>query len=236
MFSGSPLLFIFPAAALSSCSSLLYIPCCYSAFLLLFIFPAAALSFVPPFSLYSLLLLCSLVLHFSLYSLLLLCLSVPLFSIFTAATLPSFSSLYIPCCCYVLLFSPSLYIPCCYSVFLFLSSLYSLLLLLCLLITLFIFPAAALSFFLPYSLYSLLLLCPLVLSFSLLAHLSRRLIGELIVYQSLRRPSVVCRPSSVRPQFQTSSPLKPLGQLNSNFIWRLLRMGERKFVQMVLVT
>ena len=48
--------------------------------------------------------------------------------------------------------------------------------------------------------------------------------------------SVVRRPSSVRPQFQTSSPLKPLGQLNSNFIWRLLRMGERKFVQMVLVT
>ena len=32
-----------------------------------------------------------------------------------------------------------------------------------------------------------------------LAHLSRRLMGELIVYQSLRRPSVVCRPSSVRP-------------------------------------
>ena len=30
-----------------------------------------------------------------------------------------------------------------------------------------------------------------------LAHLSRRLMGELIVYQSLRRPSV--RPSSVRP-------------------------------------
>ena len=43
-----------------------------------------------------------------------------------------------------------------------------------------------------------------------LAHLSRRLMGELIVYQSLRRPSVV------RPQFQTSSPLKPLGQSNSN--------------------
>ena len=71
-----------------------------------------------------------------------------------------------------------------------------------------------------------------------LAHLSRRLIGELIVYQWLRRPSsVVCRPSSVvRQHFQTSSPLKPLGQLNSYFIWRLLRMGERKFVQMVLVT
>ena len=71
-----------------------------------------------------------------------------------------------------------------------------------------------------------------------LAHLSRRLMGELIVYQSLRRPSV--RPSvrrpSVRQHFQTSSPLKPLGQLNSNFIWRLLRTREQKFVQMVLVT
>ena len=64
---------------------------------------------------------------------------------------------------------------------------------------------------------------------SLLAHLSRRLMGELIVYQSLWRPSV-------RPQFQTSSPLKPLGQLTSNYIWRLLRTRERKFVQMVLVT
>ena len=66
----------------------------------------------------------------------------------------------------------------------------------------------------------------------LLAHLSRRLMGELIVYQSLRRPSVI-RPSvrlSVRQHFQTSSPLKPLGQLNSNFIWRLLRTRERKFV------
>ena len=30
---------------------------------------------------------------------------------------------------------------------------------------------------------------------SFLAHLSRRLMGELIVYQSLRRPSVICRPS-----------------------------------------
>ena len=44
------------------------------------------------------------------------------------------------------------------------------------------------------------------------------------------------RPSVVRQHFQTSSPLKLLGQLNSYFIWRLLRMGERKFVQMVLVT
>ena len=71
---------------------------------------------------------------------------------------------------------------------------------------------------------------------NLLAHLSRRLMGELIVYQSLR-PSV--RPSvspSVRQHFQTSSPLKPPGQLKANFIWRLLRTRERNFVQMVLVT
>ena len=75
-----------------------------------------------------------------------------------------------------------------------------------------------------------------MLRLKFLAHLSRRLIGELIVYQWLRRPSSV-RPSSVvRQHFQTSSPLKLLGQLNSYFIWRLLRMGERKFVQMVLVT
>ena len=39
----------------------------------------------------------------------------------------------------------------------------------------------------------------------ILAHLNRRLMGELIVYQSPRRPSV-------RPQFQTYSPLRPLGQ------------------------
>ena len=44
------------------------------------------------------------------------------------------------------------------------------------------------------------------------------------------------RRSSVRQHFQTYSPLKPLGQLNSNFIWRLLGTRNRKFVQMVLVT
>ena len=70
---------------------------------------------------------------------------------------------------------------------------------------------------------------------SFLAHLSRRPRGELLVYQWLWRPLSVRRPS-VRQQFQTSSPLKPLGQLNSNFKWRLLRIGERKFVQMVPVT
>ena len=49
---------------------------------------------------------------------------------------------------------------------------------------------------------------------SFLAHLSRRLIGELLVYRGIRRPSVVRpsvrRPSSVvRQHFQTTSPLKP---------------------------
>ena len=39
-----------------------------------------------------------------------------------------------------------------------------------------------------------LLLCRFTKITDLLAHLSRRLMGELIVYQSLRRPSVV-RPS-----------------------------------------
>ena len=46
-----------------------------------------------------------------------------------------------------------------------------------------------------------------------LAHLSPRLIGELIVYEGIRRPYVVrpCvrRPSSVCKHFQTTSPLKP---------------------------
>ena len=41
-----------------------------------------------------------------------------------------------------------------------------------------------------------------------LAHLSRRLIGELIVYEGIRRPSVRC-PFFVRQHFQMTSPLKP---------------------------
>ena len=50
--------------------------------------------------------------------------------------------------------------------------------------------------------------------------------GELIVYPcSGVRPSYV-----VRPQFQTSSPLKPLGQSKPNFMWSLLGKGERKFI------
>ena len=61
-----------------------------------------------------------------------------------------------------------------------------------------------------------------------LAHLSRRLIGELIVYQWLRRLSGVPRPSTFSNIFSS--------ELNSYFIWRLLRVGKRRFVQMVLVT
>ena len=54
-----------------------------------------------------------------------------------------------------------------------------------------------------------------------LAHLSQRLIGELIGYSwSGVRPSS----SSVRrKQFQTSSSPKPLGRSKPNFMWSLLR-------------
>ena len=160
----SLLLFIFPTNAMSSCSPFSL----YS--LLLLLCPLVLL-----FSLYSLRLLCPLVLLFSLYSLLLSVLLFssylyipccclfscsPLLFIFSAAAMSSgspflfilpaavcplvlFLSLY-SLLLSVFLFSPFLNIPCCCSVFLFLSSLYSLLLL-CLLIPLFIFPAAALS-------------------------------------------------------------------------------------------
>ena len=36
-------------------------------------------------------------------------------------------------------------------------------------------------------------------------------------------------------EFQTTSPLGPLGQFCSNFIWSLLRVGERKIAKMVAV-
>ena len=46
----------------------------------------------------------------------------------------------------------------------------------------------------------------ILVTLTLLAHLSRRLIGELIVYACIRRPSVGL--SSVRQYFQTTSLLK----------------------------
>ena len=63
-----------------------------------------------------------------------------------------------------------------------------------------------------------------------LAHLSRRLIGELLVYGGIRRPSV--RPSSSvvvrrrREHFQTTSPLKPLGRFFLYYIYSIYRSGE----------
>ena len=61
-----------------------------------------------------------------------------------------------------------------------------------------------------------------------LAHLSRRLTGELIVYpcSGVRPASVVVHPSVRRPQFQRSSPLKPLGQSKPNFMWSILGKGS----------
>ena len=62
----------------------------------------------------------------------------------------------------------------------------------------------------------------------LLAHLSQRLIGELIVYpcSGVRRR----RRCAVVYHFQRSSPLKPLGQSKPNFMRSLLGKGERKFI------
>ena len=36
-------------------------------------------------------------------------------------------------------------------------------------------------------------------------------------------------------EFQTTSPLKPLGQCCSNFMWNLLRLGEQKIAKTVAV-
>ena len=60
-------------------------------------------------------------------------------------------------------------------------------------------------------------------TFICLAHLSQRLIGELIVY-----PFTVVVVVFVG-YFQTSSPPKPLGQSKPNFMWSLLEKGEPKF-------
>ena len=56
--------------------------------------------------------------------------------------------------------------------------------------------------------------------------------GELIVWAGF----VVRRPSVVRPQFQTTSPLKLLGRLQPNFIYSLQGLEERKVLQMVWFT
>ena len=56
-----------------------------------------------------------------------------------------------------------------------------------------------------------------------LAHLSRRLIGELLVYKGIRRPSV-CQ------HFQTTSPLKPRSRFFLYFTYSIYRSGERRIV------
>ena len=57
--------------------------------------------------------------------------------------------------------------------------------------------------------------------FLFLAHLSRRLIGELLVYRGIRRPSVR------RQHFQTTSSLKPLGRFFSYFIYSIYTVSNR---------
>ena len=56
---------------------------------------------------------------------------------------------------------------------------------------------------------------------TLLAHLSRRLIVELIVYTGIRRPSV-------RQHFQTTSPLKQGGGFFPYSTYSIYRKGEQK--------
>ena len=67
-----------------------------------------------------------------------------------------------------------------------------------------------------------------------LAHLSRRLIGELIVYplSGVRRRTS----SVVVHNGQTSFSQKPLGRSKPNFMWSLLVKGERNFVSGIWVT
>ena len=65
----------------------------------------------------------------------------------------------------------------------------------------------------------------LLKSYEFLAHLSQRLIGELIGYpwSGVRPSASSVRPSVVRrKQFQTSSSQKPLGRSKPNFMWSLL--------------
>ena len=53
-----------------------------------------------------------------------------------------------------------------------------------------------------------------------LAHLSRRLIGELLVYRG------ICHPSVRRQHFQTTSSLKPLGRFFSYFIYLVQKEAQ----------
>ena len=63
----------------------------------------------------------------------------------------------------------------------------------------------------------------------LLAHLSQRLIGELIVTHAPASVVVVVVVVVVN-HFQTSSSPKQLGQSKPDLMWSLLGKGEPKFV------
>ena len=70
-----------------------------------------------------------------------------------------------------------------------------------------------------------------------LAHLSIRLIGELLGYsRSSLHPSIVICPSVIVNNVQTYSSLKQLAWWQPNFMWSLLGYGERNFVRGVWVT
>ena len=68
------------------------------------------------------------------------------------------------------------------------------------------------------------------ISENILAHLSRRLRWAIVITP---RPSSVRL--SVRSHFWTTSPLKSLGQISSNFMWSLVLKGDWKFVKLVTV-
>ena len=57
---------------------------------------------------------------------------------------------------------------------------------------------------------------------SLLYKVFHKDVESIVVFLSLQTFS--------RPQFQRSSPLKPRGQSKPNFMWSILRKGERKFI------
>ena len=62
----------------------------------------------------------------------------------------------------------------------------------------------------------------------LLAHLSQRLVGELIVYAGICCPSVIVNPPSTFSNFQTTSPLKPWSRFLPYSTFSIYRQGERK--------
>ena len=68
-------------------------------------------------------------------------------------------------------------------------------------------------------------------SFELTTFLTQACMVLLFLFQCICLVHIVSLAHlSRRPQFQRSSPLKPLGQSKPNFVWSILRNGERKFI------